>query len=284
MKIKRMVAVLLTATLAMACFILPAYAVTNFTGADHLLSHIAYLSDVTLDGVSISTVNNAVQVNGDTVGYWYTDEPSTVYADDSKATKLINETPAGFEVDSSILRTLFTGINIGSMKVYAINKADYILISESGWLINGTTELVQFVPTQEVTDAGSDISMTGAVEVRERNFSVTVPSVLPMVADTDGNVTTATNATITNNSNAPVKIKELSVLPVNGSGWTLVDGNPSTVRGAKEFSFDTSLTQGTVIDSNSDLNFTYEAKMSPIEDNVNAIDIVTVTITLDWEE
>lgn len=284
MKIKRICMIMLVAILAITSFVVPAYAVTNFSSANHLLSHIAYLSDVTLEGVNLNVVDNAVKIDGVGVGYWYESEPSTLYADEGKSSKLIEETADGFVVEPSILKKLLTGINIGSMKVYAINMADYILITEDGWLVNGDTELGQFVPTQEVTTSGSDVSMTGAVEVIERNFNVIVPAVLPMVADTDGNVTTATNATIINKSNGPVKVTSLNIASNTNSGWRLVADTPSTERGANEFTFDTSLMMGDVIPSNSELDFTYRAKMSPIEDNVNAIDIVTVTITLDWEE
>lgn len=284
MKIKRICMIMLVAVIAITSFVVPAYAVTNFSSANHLLSHIAYMSDVTLEGVNLNVVGNTVKVDNVDIGYWYESEPSTLYADEGKSSKLIEETADGFVVEPSILKKLLTGINIGSMKVYAINMADYILVTEDGWLVNGDTPLVQFVPTQEVTTSGSDISMTGAVEVIERNFNVIVPAVLPMVADTDGNVTTATNATIINKSNGPVKVTSLNIASNANSGWRLVADTPSTERGANEFTFDTSLMMGDVIPSNSELDFTYRAKMSPIEDNVNAIDIVTVTITLDWEE
>lgn len=68
-------------------------------------------------------------------------------------------------------------------------------------------------------------STTGAASVpvtvtREAaTFSVTVPTTLPISVDADGNVTTATDATIINNSGAPVAVTKAEL--TSQSNWTL---------------------------------------------------------------
>ena len=68
-------------------------------------------------------------------------------------------------------------------------------------------------------------STTGAASVpvtvaREAaTFSVTVPTTLPISIDADGNVTTATDAAIINNSGAPVAVTKVELASL--SDWTL---------------------------------------------------------------
>lgn len=68
-------------------------------------------------------------------------------------------------------------------------------------------------------------STTGAASVpvtvaREAaTFSVTVPTTLPISVDADGNVTTATDAAINNNSGAPVAVTKVELASL--SDWTL---------------------------------------------------------------
>lgn len=68
-------------------------------------------------------------------------------------------------------------------------------------------------------------SATGATSVpvtvtREAaTFSVTVPTTLPISVDADGNVTTATDATIINSSGAPVAVTKVEL--ASQSDWTL---------------------------------------------------------------
>lgn len=169
-------------------------------------------------------------------------------------------------------------------KLSLLDPSDYVVVTDSDWSVNGTTSLDAYIATQTLTEAGMPASMDGSVEIEERCFKVVVPSSLPMSADLAGNVLTATNATISNKSNADVKITDLSITPVNDSGWTLVEGEPSTVRGSNEFSFETSLSTGDVITQGDELGFTYRAKMSPADIGVTQADIVTITVTLDWTE
>lgn len=169
-------------------------------------------------------------------------------------------------------------------KLDSLSATDFLTIKDSGWSVNGTTSIDDYIATQTLTEAGIPASMDGSVEIEERYFKVVVPSSLPMSADLAGNVLTATNAAIYNKSNADVKITDLSITAADGSNWTLVEGDPSTVRGSNEFSFETSLSTGDVIAHGEELGFTYRAKMSPAEIGVTQADIVTITVTLDWTE
>lgn len=63
-------------------------------------------------------------------------------------------------------------------------------------------------------------------------MSVTVPTVLPIAVGTDGTVTVATDAVITNNSYGAVKVDTVSIEA--GSGWSLTAfGDKSTLAAEK---------------------------------------------------
>lgn len=68
---------------------------------------------------------------------------------------------------------------------------------------------------------------TGSVDlmlsVENATFSVTVPMYLPVTVDSQGNVTTASDAEIVNNSSGPVQVTNVSITPF--SNWVVVDYN-----------------------------------------------------------
>ena len=139
------------------------------------------------------------------------------------------------------------------------------------------------VSAQEITSPG-EITIDGSVEVEHSSFKVIVPSSLPMIADSEGNITAASNAEIINRSSKSVKITSLNITAKQGSDWTLVNDVPSDVRGANEFTFSTSLNINDTIQANDVLPFTYDAQLSPITEGTTSIDLVTMTVTIDWEE
>lgn len=169
-------------------------------------------------------------------------------------------------------------------KLASLDSNDMIVVSENGWLINGTTPMNEYMGEQKLTTAGQTTEMNGSVEIEELNFCVIVPTTLPMQADRSGAVTTATNAKIINESNAPIKITDLTINANSAIGWTRIEGTPDKTRGANEFSFDVSLNVGDTLDTKTDLPFTYEADMSPAEDDVTSVDLVTIMIAFDWAE
>lgn len=63
-------------------------------------------------------------------------------------------------------------------------------------------------------------------------LSVTIPTALPVAVGTDGEITTADNAKITNNSYGAVRVKTATISGTNG--WTLVPfGNKNTLASEK---------------------------------------------------
>ena len=101
-------------------------------------------------------------------------------------------------------------------------------------------------------------STTGAASVpvnvtREAAiFSVVVPTTLPISVDADGNVTTATDATIINNSGATVAVTKVELN--SQSNWTLAAYNRDILNlpvDAKQFGLQMNIGDKTVATSNS---------------------------------
>lgn len=101
-------------------------------------------------------------------------------------------------------------------------------------------------------------STTGAASVpvnvtREAAiFSVVVPTTLPISVDADGNVTTATDATIINNSGAPVAVTKVELASL--SDWTLAAYSRDILNlsvDAKQFGLQMNIGDKTIATSNS---------------------------------
>ncbi|MBO5435269.1 hypothetical protein J6A31_05550 [bacterium] len=170
-------------------------------------------------------------------------------------------------------------------KLSSLNSTDTVVLSDDGWTINGLTSIDDYLGEQILTVAGQSAVMNGVADVEQLNFRVIVPTTLPMKVDRQGTVTTATNAKIRNESNAAVEITDLLIEANPEGGWTLLtatDAVPSSTKGDNEFTFGTSLNIGDEIASGDNLPFTYNAKMSPPEDGIESIELVTVTVTFDW--
>ncbi|RHO13289.1 hypothetical protein DW223_13705 [Butyricicoccus sp. AM18-35] len=73
--------------------------------------------------------------------------------------------------------------------------------------------------TKSVDPTTGSASVPVNVTREAATFSVTVPTTLPISVDADGNVTTATDATIINNSSAPVAVTKVELASL--SDWTL---------------------------------------------------------------
>lgn len=70
-----------------------------------------------------------------------------------------------------------------------------------------------------VDSATGSASVPVTVAREAATFSVTIPTTLPISVDADGNVTTATDAAIINNSGAPVAVTKVELASL--SDWTL---------------------------------------------------------------
>ena len=127
-------------------------------------------------------------------------------------------------------------------------------------------------------------------------FSVTVPATLSLVMDKDGKVYTPTNAVITNNSTAAVKVTGISLSPKNG--WTIV---PYSTKMANEKVDshkiglklrDSQSTLGNTmpitgnwdISKDSNLPLTYSAVVSATSQPISGTNVLDVTFVIDWRD
>lgn len=142
-------------------------------------------------------------------------------------------------------------------------------------------------------------------------MSVTVPTVLPIAVGTDGAVTTATNAKITNNSYGAVKVSSVTINAARD--WKLVDfttnmakekvdsnlvGFAMTIGGGaqKATSNSDQATQNLLTDaidgcymtgvgdtSGNTLDVVYDAVISPVSTAVTNTSIASVVFIIDWD-
>ncbi|MFR5251786.1 MAG: hypothetical protein ACLTF5_02935 [Butyricicoccus sp.] len=77
--------------------------------------------------------------------------------------------------------------------------------------------LIDSTKSVDPTTGSASVPVTVAREAA--TFSVTVPTTLPISVDANGNVTTATDAAINNNSGAPVAVTKVELASL--SDWTL---------------------------------------------------------------
>lgn len=169
-------------------------------------------------------------------------------------------------------------------KVANLNPTDTITLTASNWLVNNTTDIDTYIATQEMLNAGDTADINAVAELEPLCFNVVVPTTLPIYVAADGTVTTATNATVENKSNAAVKITGISTVAKPESGWTLVAENPSDTRDANEFTFRTSLAVDDVLARAEVKPFTYNVELSPMTAGTDNLDLATVSVTVDWAD
>lgn len=147
------------------------------------------------------------------------------------------------------------------------------------------------VPVFADTSSAAKAELTTAA----MNFDITVPTSLPIVVDNVGNVSTASEFVITNNSKGSVRVSEVVVTTENN--WEIVSYNKdfAGVRvDAKEFGMklngDEVATNGTVPlgfswnfikGDGGTLKVDYACNVAP-QSIVQSVEIATVTFTLDW--
>lgn len=169
-------------------------------------------------------------------------------------------------------------------KLSALTAADVLTINASGWYVNGTTNFDFYLGSQQMAAAGDTADIDAVAEIAPLCFNVVVPTTLPLYIAEDGTVSTATNATVENKSNAAVVMTDIVITGKGESGWTLVAADPSAVRDAKEFTFTTSLRRDTVLTRGEVLPFTYNAELSPMTAGADSLDLATVSVTVDWAD
>lgn len=106
--------------------------------------------------------------------------------------------------------------------------------------------------TKSVDPTTGSASVPVNVTREAATFSVVVPTTLPISVDADGNVTTATDATIINNSGATVAVTKVELASL--SDWTLAAYNRDILNlpvDAKQFGLQMNIGDKTVTTSNS---------------------------------
>lgn len=169
-------------------------------------------------------------------------------------------------------------------KVASLDPSDTLVVTPTSWIVSGLTNIDSYIAQQAMTDAGSTAEISAVAEIEPLNFNVVVPTTLPVYVAADGTVSVADNATVINKSNAAVKLTNIDIIAKEGSGWTLVDANPSDARDAREFTFKTSLVANTVLARDEVLPFTYISELSPTTEGENGLDLATVEVTVDWAD
>ena len=106
--------------------------------------------------------------------------------------------------------------------------------------------------TKSVDPTTGSASVPVNVTREAATFSVTVPTTLPISVDANGNVTTATDAAINNNSGAPVAVTKVEL--TGQSNWTLAAYSRDILNlpvDAKQFGLQMNIGDKTVATSNS---------------------------------
>lgn len=143
---------------------------------------------------------------------------------------------------------------------------------------------------------GSDTTKV-ELTVEAATFKVTVPTVLPYAVDANGNVTVATDAKISNLSNGPVQVTDVTAKTLNA--WEIVENGTDfqnvkvnsqqftmTLNGDNFPAGTTSaLTLGsawTPINGNSDLALPYSGDFAEQADIIDGENIANVIFTIGW--
>ena len=146
-----------------------------------------------------------------------------------------------------------------------------------------------------VTTAGANSSIPVQVSSTAPNFSVVLPTALPIAVAADGTVTCAQSgvAKIINNSGGPVDVTDVSMEATNG--WTLVAFNTdysAVPVGSKQFGFqlqgenvpttgECDASAFDTIDGGDELAITYDATVA-VQDTAIESTIANITFVVGW--
>lgn len=156
--------------------------------------------------------------------------------------------------------------------------------------------------TKSVDPTTGSASVPVNVTREAATFSVVVPTTLPISVDADGNVTTATDAAIINNSGATVAVKSVEVIGQNK--WEIAPYDKVTVRNlpVNTMSFGLRMELGGIasatsingpseilaynsnidIDRQQKLTITYDALIPAQEKGIHNTQIANVVYTIAW--
>lgn len=143
-----------------------------------------------------------------------------------------------------------------------------------------------------IYDSGDSTEVPVELTVTPLSFSVTVPSVLPITVNGNGEVAVADKVKIVNNSQGKVEVKSLEL--TTSDGWSLNAMNSdfanmpvnSKVLGMSFNGKDA--TEGNlaatfaVINANSEQEFTYAAKLAPQSEEILGVNVASAVFTIGW--
>lgn len=150
--------------------------------------------------------------------------------------------------------------------------------------------------------SGGTGSATVNLDVEAPTFSVTVPTSLPINVSADGEVSTAQDAKIVNNSHGSVIVTNVTVTGKNG--WQIVEadkdmsgvkvnakefgmtinGDKTTAEGNLLFSQDNWAAIGAKDDAGNtdELAITYDAVVAPQANNMDGAEVASIVFTVGW--
>ena len=186
------------------------------------------------------------------------------------------------EVGSSILKKRLT-------KFASLVAGDTIEVTPTAWTVYGLSgdpvDFDSYLGDQSIMTPGDQADISAVADVEALAFKVVCPTSLPIYVNSEGITYVADSATIENQSNAAVVMTDITIEAKPDTGWTLLtSGKPSAKRDANEFTFTTDLTKDTVLARGEVLPFKYTAELSPVTDGVEALDLASVLVTVDWAE
>jgi hypothetical protein len=168
-------------------------------------------------------------------------------------------------------------------------------------ILSSLLTLTLLFATGTVTALADSSTVPVDLTVEAPIFSVTVPTSLPITLTSTGEVQTASNAMVTNNSAGPVKITAITTNAING--WATEDYDAFAPKSAKINSknFGLSLTLGQTdvhtkgansndftgsigLAKGQSLALTYDAKLPAQKEANSNAQIAEVIFTVGWDE
>lgn len=144
---------------------------------------------------------------------------------------------------------------------------------------------------ETVTTTPGAVSSSAELTTDATLLNVTVPTSVLIYVDAQGNVVTPDNVPITNNSAAPIKVTSLAVTAENGWKLDSYSTNYSYYKlGKQDYSLQINgqdpssgaLAFDTPINGGESLNLALSAKVAPQKTAINASQIGSMIVTVDW--
>ena len=112
------------------------FAETTFSSPSDFITDVVNVSLVDIESTTkstaISNMKSNITISGDevfydgtSIGYWYSDDSSTLYANSSKTDILIEASGSGYNVDPTLLGTILTDVNADLIENYTPTTGDW---------------------------------------------------------------------------------------------------------------------------------------------------------------